>query len=225
MLYLMPTKKGIGVEIWGTFEDLDQLYDLIGEFWTVEDEYKNIPGEESRNIIIGSFAYDIRKAYEGQRLVRDESHLYSLEQLYLGCEITWPHFLFTLSCIRYNMQFSEVSKLALSKILELEFWLEEAMKEYDPVGALRLAMFTQNVLYGGNPYIFQYMRSIDNEFMMLGGGKRAFRKLPELLKKGIALTDEYLEYEEFLIKEAKRLGCNISQLELNDDDVDYDGEW
>jgi len=40
------------------------------------------------------------------------------------------------------MQFSEVSKLALSQMLELEFWLEEALKEYEPVGALELAMFT-----------------------------------------------------------------------------------
>lgn len=123
------------------------------------------------------------------------------------------------------MQFSEVSKLALSQMLELEFWLEEAMKEYDPVGALELAMFTQNVLYGGNPYIFQYMRSIDIEFMMLGGRKRTFRKLPELLNKGIALTDEYIEYEEFLISEAKRLGCDILQLKLNDYNVDYEGGW
>lgn len=69
------------------------------------------------------------------------------------------------------------------------------------------------------------MRSIDIEFMMLGGRKRTFRKLPELLNKGIALTDEYVEYEEFLISEAKRIGCDISQLKLNDDDVDYDGEW
>ena len=79
MLHLMFAKKGIGVEFWGTYEDLDQLYDLIVEFWTVEVEYNKILGEESREIIINSFAYDIPKAYEGQRLMRDESQFYSLE--------------------------------------------------------------------------------------------------------------------------------------------------
>lgn len=222
MLYLIPTKKGIGVEIWGTYEDLDFLYDFIDRFWTVDGDYKNIPGEESRNIVISSFSYEIRKAKQGARLVRSESHLHPIKNQYLGCQITWVHLLFTLSCIKFNMQFDEVDKLERSHMLLLEYWIEESMKEYDPVGAKDLVLFTQNVLYGGNPYIYHYMRSIDIDYLLLGGGKRAFRKLAGLLEKGIIFTSEYEAFEKFLVREAKRLKCDISNLEINDEEVDYE---
>ena len=52
-----------------------------------------------------------------------------------------------------------------------------------------------------------------------------FRKLPELLKRGIFYTDEYKEYESFLKKETERLKCNINDMEIDDDDIYYDVEW
>jgi REP element-mobilizing transposase RayT len=60
---------------------------------------------------------------------------------------------------------------------------------------------------------------------VLGGGKSSFRKLPELLKRGIFYTDEYKEYESFLKKETERLKCNINDMEIDDDDIYYDVEW
>ena len=32
MIYIVPTKRGLGVEVWGTYDDLDQLYGVIGRF-------------------------------------------------------------------------------------------------------------------------------------------------------------------------------------------------
>lgn len=36
MIYLVPTKKGLGVEIWGTYDDLNSLYEVISKFWNDE---------------------------------------------------------------------------------------------------------------------------------------------------------------------------------------------
>ena len=39
-------------------------------------------------------------------------------------------------------------------------------------------------------------------------------------------TQEYIDYQQFLEKEAKRLNCKPSEIELNDDDFNYDAvKW
>jgi REP element-mobilizing transposase RayT len=42
------------------------------------------------------------------------------------------------------------------------------------------------------------------------------------LKRGVFFTDEYREYEKFLHREAKRINCEITNLELDDDNIDYE---
>src|SRR5690606_31152494 len=93
---------------------------------------------------------------------------------------------------------------------------------YDSIGAERLIEFIDGGLYGGNDYIYHYWYIINLNFFELGGGKRAFRKLPKLLERGIFHTSEYKAYANFLEKEAARLNCEISELGINDDHVDYD---
>jgi hypothetical protein len=108
-------------------------------------------------------------------------------------------------------------------LLQVEYWLEKAMKVYDPTGARKLAGFIDGGIYEANEYIYHYMRSINMDYVMLGGGKKAFRQLSGLLKKGVFYTDEYNAYRTFLEKEAKRLGCNVNDMEIDDDEVDYEG--
>jgi len=33
---MIPTKKGLGIEIWGTRDDMDYLYEIISKFWNDE---------------------------------------------------------------------------------------------------------------------------------------------------------------------------------------------
>ena len=37
MLYTVPTKKGLGIEIWGTDDDLTFLHQTINKFWNDEN--------------------------------------------------------------------------------------------------------------------------------------------------------------------------------------------
>ena len=39
MFYMIPTKGGLGVELWGTYDDLEQFYDHITSNYL--DEEKN----------------------------------------------------------------------------------------------------------------------------------------------------------------------------------------
>lgn len=225
MIYILPTKRGLGVQLWGTYEDLNGLYDILSKFWSQED----LIGKEdfdSRDKVIGGFVYEIRKAYSGNRLVQNHNH-FTLEELkHFGCEISWVHILFSLSSIRYNMRYIENNKLDLSMMLQLEYWVEKAMNDFDPVGAIQLKQYISDGIFHGNPYVYLYMRSINADYFELGGGKTAFRRLPQLLKTGICYTEEFNRFETFLEKEAKRLNCKISELEMNDEEIDYDGiKW
>lgn len=225
MIYIIPTKRGLGVEIWGTSDDLTILYEVISRFWNDEDKL-NKKGFKSRDALISGFSYEIRKAKDGNRLKRDNSHFSLSQQTYYGTQISWVHFFFSLTAIKFNMRYKETSKLDISQILLIEYWLENALNRYDKTIAKELTAFIKDGLYGGNDYLYQYMRSINFDFYLLGGGKRAFRKLPNLLRRGIYFSDEYKDYANFLEAEAIKLKCEISELEINDDDFDYENlKW
>jgi len=221
MIYILPTKHGMGVEIWGTFDDLFNFYDFISKFWNNEEKL-NLKGYENRDKLISGFSYEIRKAYEGVRLKRKTSHFSQEKYIYFGAEISWVHFLFTLSALKYNMLYAETTKYDISYLLLIEYWIENAMNKFDDVGAKNLTEFIEDGLYAANEYIYHYMRSINLDYFMLGGGKKAFRKLPDLLKKGVYFTEEFNSFRSFLEKEAKRLGCDVNDIDINDDHFDYD---
>ncbi|MGJ7030868.1 DUF6904 family protein [Niabella hirudinis] len=228
MIYIIPTGGGMGVELWGTYGDLYRLYEIIGKFWAKEDKNGPQPkASENRDKAISAFSYEIRKAFQGSRLEQPErGHFHYSDGRHLGVQISWVHFLFSLTAIKFNMRYSPTDKEDIGQILLLEYWLEKAMFDYDAVGAQQLSGFIEDGLYGGNPHIYQYMRRITYDFFVLGGGKMAFRKLPQLLKKGIFFSESYKEYEAFLKKEAQRLNCDSSELELGDDNFDYDSiKW
>lgn len=220
MVQFIATKGGIGIEIWGTHDELDNIYSFIGQFWN-DEKYSSIIGFQNRDKIVSSFAYEIRKAKEGRRLKRKFKN-----QEFFGTKISWVHILFALTALKFNMQYFEMSKFEIAQILLIEFEIEKAMNAYDEKGAKDLVGFIEGGLYGANPHIYQYMRSINLDFFLLGGGKTSFRKLPFLLRKGVFYTDEYKEYEGILKADSKRLKCAISELELNDDHFDYESiKW
>ncbi|MFK7048960.1 hypothetical protein FLACOL_01315 [Flavobacterium columnare] len=221
MIYIIPTKRGIGVELWGNYEDFKNLYSFISQFWNREntltkEDFKN------RDTLLSSFSYEIRKAKDGNRLTREANHFSNEKQEYLGCQFSWVHFIFSLTALKYNMRYQETTKYDISQILLIEFWLEKAMKNYDEIGSASLVGYIEGGIHGGNELIYQYMKSINLDFFLLGGGKKAFRKLPKLLQKGVFLTHEYNEYQKLLEEDAKRLNCKMYELEVNDDFFDYD---
>ena len=209
----------------GTEDSLRNLHKVIAKFWG-DDHYFNLKGFENRDALISSFSYEIRKAYEGSRLVRNSSHDSKEKIEHFGAHISWVHVLFSLSALRYNMRFITSNKQDLLVFHNLEESLRQAMYSFDKVGAELLEPYLDGGIYAGNEYLYQYMRTINADYFELGGGKKSFRLLPVILSKAVLFTDDYNEYLHFLIKEAKRLKCDINDLDINDDHIDYDGiEW
>ncbi|WP_185140317.1 MULTISPECIES: DUF6904 family protein [unclassified Chryseobacterium] len=190
MIYSIPTKKGLGIEIWGTRDDLEYLYDIISKFWN-DESFFNFKGYEDKNNLISSFSFEIRKASYGSRLERTHSH-YSFEEIpYLGFEISWVHILFSISALRYNMRMVDTTKQDIAMFLHLESWIERSMNDYDSVGAKKLLFFLDNGIYAGNEYLYLFMRHINAKFFEMKGGKTSFRKLADLMKTSIPFSKEY----------------------------------
>jgi len=224
MIYAIPTKKGIGVEIWGTRDDLEYLYEVVSKFWN-DEKFFNVKGYEDKNNLISSFSYEIRKASYGSRLIRNSSH-YSFEEIpYLGFKISWVHILFSIATLKYNMKMAESNKGEIAMFLHLEYWIERAMESYDSIGAKKLLPYLDNAIYLGNEYLYLYMRNINATFFEMKGGKNSFRKLAELMRTCIYSTEGYKNLLNFLQSEAKKHNCDLEDLELNDDDKIYEIEW
>ena len=131
-----------------------------------------------------------------------------------------------MSALKYNMRFFETSKLDLSILFQIEYWLKGAMYEYDKKGAELLEGFIEDGINGANEYIYHYMRFANAEYIIMGGGKKAFRELPKILRIAIFQTKEYKEYKSSLESDAKHHNCPVNELELNDDHVPYDSiKW
>lgn len=69
------------------------------------------------------------------------------------------------------------------------------------------------------------MRHINFEYFSMGGGKQAFRKLPNLLRASTYATDEHDELNKYLEKEATRIRSKPDMLDFNEDDELYTITW
>jgi hypothetical protein len=221
VFYCISTKKGLGIELWGAYDDLRTIYEIVEKFWSQEG-FQEKEGFENRDLVISSFVHEIRKTYEGSRLLRDSSHFMPDPVAHFGCKLSWVHIIFALNAIRYNMRHFESNKLDLGLLLQLEYWLEESMRSYDAVGASTVLPYVNGGIEQGNPYLYQFMRTINADYFQLKGGKTAFRKLGQLLRKAVYGTEEYRKYNAELIIDAQNLGCEITELEISDDQIDYD---
>lgn len=224
MFYTVPTKGGLGIELWGTYDDLNILYGIIGKFWNNE-RLKPVPGSKNRDKLISGFSYEIRHAFQSSRLTRESAHFSNEIIPHFGCEISWPHMLFSLAVLRYNAHFIVPGKLDLGIFLTLEHWLQRSMEEYDQEGAVLLSPFLEGAIHAANPCLYQFMRSVNMEYFLLGGGKESFRKLPKLMKRTQYPGSSYDNYMGFLAKEAARLKCDASELEFEEEKALYEIEW
>lgn len=224
MFYLIPTKRGIGVELWGTYEDLYTLYDTIGKFWRLE-EYKGISGFQNRDALINGFSYELKKGFQGNRLQQRHSHFTTEEATYYGCQYSWPHILFSINALRYNMRFVTATKWDLAIFLQIEYWMERCMEEFDPLTAKVLIPFIEGGIHSASPVLYQFMRSINMDYFQLGGGKEAFAKLPELLSRSIMGSRDYELHLQHLEQQAAQIGCKVWELEWEEDEKIYDIEW
>ena len=203
MLRAAPTKKGTGLELFGHADDLANLHETIhflcGGSEGVQDQHEHAL----------SVAYELRKAFERQRKIRNTGS----GELY-GTQFVWPHIIFYVSYFRHLAAYRSTNKEHQSNLARLEFCLESSLVEYDPkIGAEVVSLYPQ-VGAVTQDFFDGYISDITHSFLYEGGsGKMRFRRLPALVRSMAQFSVEYQDYAAVLEREAKRHGCSPHQLQ------------
>lgn len=121
MLTYELLKNHAGILLCGDYLTLRKLHDVIGRL----DESVIFKGQD--NPLMG-LAYDVRKAYEGQRkTIHPSEHFPEAGDLF-GVEILWPVILTQSRMLRVAMAYMETDKWSQAMAYSLEAVLDEAIE-------------------------------------------------------------------------------------------------
>ena len=202
MLHAAPTKKGTGLELFGHADDLESLHETI-HFLCGASE-----GALDQHEHALSVAYEIRKAFERQREVRNTA---SGEQY--GAQFVWPQIIFYVSYFRQLAAYRPTNKEHQSNLMRLEFCLESALVEYDPKTGAEVVSLYPMVGAVTPDFLDGHIADITYSFLYASGsGKMRFRRLPTLVRSMTPFSSEYRNYVAVLEREAKKQGCSPYQL-------------
>jgi len=198
MLYATPTKRGTGLQLFGHRDDLENLHE------TLHFLCGGAEGEIDRHEHALSLAYEIRKAFEGQREQIDSEY-----GTMFGTRLTWPHVIFYTSYFRQLAGFRSTNKEHQSNLARLEYCVESALLEYEPKTGLEVVSMYPTMGALAPDFYDSYLSHILYIFLFeSGSGKMRFRRLPVLLESLSPLSQEYRQYAAMLERESKKQGCS-----------------
>jgi len=212
MVIAEATEHGSGIFLKGDMLDLQSVHSTIHDL--ANEATFGIKLQET----LLALAYNIRKAYEGQReQVSMGFDDFGNEVVYLGVRILWPGFLIRLNLLRHAASLQPTTKKHQAHLYMLEALAEEALTEYEPRTAQRvmdwLARFAG--LYDG--YLTQFLEELDHRYIELEDGLARFRELPDILHMTWTLSEEYTEFERKLTEAAEEEGCSPDMLTIERD--------
>ena len=215
MLQGQPTKNGTGISIFGDYGDLANLYEIVHEIARSRDEYNE--RLKAQNQLLMNFAYEIRKAYSGQRL--QDKFTYSgdeIEYQYYGFQVVWTDILIFISVLRHNAGYIQTDKFQQANLYMLEHIVEKALFDYDPEGANQIKEFIGQRINITDKHAFLIYQALHIKFVTEKSGKRRFRKIPALIGSHFSeWKDEYKQLINSLQISAKEQNCDILELEFN----------
>lgn len=144
MLEFRLTPNHAGLVLWGDFDTLHRLHTFIHR---IVEESCIISDKEG--FILG-LAYDVRKAYSGQRSEELRGDGETERYLIYGVEILWPVLIAQVGILRHAMSFIPNNKLDQAVMFELEYHLETAIELAMPGTAKEVIQWISRI--GSNPY-------------------------------------------------------------------------
>ena len=211
MLQGYPTKNGTGISIFG---DLSSLYETVHGIAESMDE-NNIHFKGQSQLLM-NFAYEIRKAYSGQRLNDtiifdgDDKKLH-----YYGFQCVWTDILIFIAVLRRNVGYIQTNKLQQANLYLLEYITERTLFKYDAEGANLIKDFIGKRINIANKYAFLLYQALHLEFITQKIGKKRFRNITQLINEHFSEWRQ--EYKEIILSlefSAKEQNCQIIDLEF-----------
>lgn len=228
MFYIIPTDKGLGVQIWGNYSDLFTLHSFLEKYAFFSEEISSEKKTQkfiSRRKIIREISFLMKESYSGNKLTRHYNHItFENEKLY-GFNLTWITIHFFLISLKLNFPLREPTKLESSFLLQIEYWFHHSLSIHDIQTYKKMDPFFNYNIHVENNYLYQYMIYINYCFINLKKKQKRTRRLPSLLGISIPNTKDYNDYLSFLKNESLKQNCKIEDIEppfsntiLNKDD-------
>lgn len=175
MLEFRPTPNHAGLALWGDFDTLHRLHEFIHR---IVEESNLIDDKEG--FILG-LAFDIRKAYSGQRSEESRGDGKHDHYRIYGVEILWPFLIAQVGLLRHAMAFVSTSKLEQAIMFELEHHLETSIRQLVPNTAEEVIEWISRI--GSTPYqqVDSVLDSRTRYFIGLPAKERLLA-LPKLLE-------------------------------------------
>ncbi|HHV85644.1 MAG TPA: hypothetical protein GXX42_07500 [Petrimonas sp.] len=215
MLQAYPTKKGTGVEIYGTRDDLVVLYETVHKIANTLDGYNKF--QKAQFQLLMNFAYEIRKGYEGSRLVNDIPSEDETKIRFYGFQLVWTDVLIFISTLRHNAGYLKTDRLDQANMYILEYITEKALFAYDAEGANNIKNFIGQRIDITNQLSFVIYQALQIKYVTSPAGKKRFRNIPNLLITHFSeWLPEYKSLVHSLEISAKEHNCDITDLEFDD---------
>ena len=215
MITLKPTTLGYGVQMIGTCEELHTFYEAIGHCWDPEDE-------SPQSTMLASFSYDIRHTFMGMRDSLDIHPVTKEKGAFFAMDITWSMMVTYLATLRYRMARSVYDQADLDVIESFFDSFIVCLKKFAGRYAKDILPYVEgDAFYVANPYLMQFWEHLELNFlsaMCFGTKKSGISGLGKILSVCSYGTFLYNDHLQFLKKEAKRLGCDITELRTARDD-------
>ncbi len=201
MILSRPTKYGADITLGGDYLDLTSLHETVHH---LASDTGPLSGHHYEFAL--GFAYDLRKAYEGQRDTwPSDAPAYAG---YSAVNILWPIFLVQLGMLRSACAYMPTDRLIQSQLFALEACAEQALCEFDPaVGAMCMRWLANFNLFT-DQFLLEFVTQQTREFLFgTSQGKARFRRLPRLLDEISPFSPAYKEFERAVSKKAHEHGA------------------
>ncbi|WP_051327171.1 DUF6904 family protein [Desulfatibacillum aliphaticivorans] len=208
MIISEPTRYGAGMYLYGDYWDLHSLHKLIHR---LADGYP-IEGELVDFLL--SLAYEIRHAYQGDRL--EESFGFDeLDQVnYRGVPLLWPVLIPQIGLLRWAAAYHPTSKKDQATLLILEHCVEDSLIEYDK--SIGDCVYDLRTMFDwlNKDYYVQFVYKCAYSYLFDSkGGKARFKRLPLVLRMMHPSSNEYRIFAEHLESRATELGTSPHNLQ------------
>lgn len=202
MLTSAPTAHGAGITLYGDFYDLSSAHETIHK---IADQ--SFLEERLREYMLG-LAYDLRKAFEGQR----EKRKFGVGKLdkvsYGGVAVLWPYFLTQIGMIRHFAAYTVTDHKDQSCLFLLEDCAVTSLLAMDAKVGKTCAEWLLRFPMFPNDYLLSFVTESARKFVFDSPTKKRFASLPETLRQIDWRSPEYARYEQSVTKMAKTQKCS-----------------
>jgi hypothetical protein len=207
MLYACSNRKHSAIGIFGDYYDLKGVHTFVGDIAS-----GNALPEQMREFL-WSFAFDLRKAYEGSREVKKLGFDGLDKATYRGVYVYWPYFIAYLKLLRQASARRPTSRLEQATLWTLEGLCETTLSKHAPEAAKRVLHWLDHSFSFNESYINEWLIVCCRKYVEEARGKKRLAGLVTFVSRVSPISREYQGFHSLMEEEAKRQQCPVSSLE------------